>query len=94
MLEILERITEKKGQEGDIELLIELGEQIRDTSLCGLGQTAPTCIYLQLDIFRHEYESHNHKDIVKREFAEGSFVPHVKVLVLLEWIFQDLFLHW
>jgi NADH-quinone oxidoreductase subunit F len=41
MLEILERITTGQGVEGDIELLIELGETIRDTAMCGLGQTAP-----------------------------------------------------
>jgi len=67
MLEILERITEKKGQEGDIELLIELGEQIRDTSLCGLGQTAPNPVLSTIRHFRHEYESH----ILKRHCEAG-----------------------
>ncbi|HAI87760.1 MAG TPA: NADH-quinone oxidoreductase subunit F, partial [Firmicutes bacterium] len=41
MLEILDRITKGQGREGDIELLIELGEQIRTTAMCGLGQSAP-----------------------------------------------------
>ncbi|MDX9789580.1 MAG: NADH-quinone oxidoreductase subunit NuoF [Candidatus Kapaibacterium sp.] len=58
MLEILERITDGKGKEGDIELLIELGEQIKDTSLCGLGQTAPNPVLSTIRYFRHEYESH------------------------------------
>ncbi len=58
MLEILERICDNKGVEGDIERLIELGEQIRDTSLCGLGQTAPNPVLSTIRHFRHEYESH------------------------------------
>ena len=41
MLEILDRICAGKGEEGDIERLIELGKTIKDTALCGLGQTAP-----------------------------------------------------
>jgi len=67
MLEILERITDNKGQEGDIELLIELGQQICDTSLCGLGQTAPNPVLSTLRHFRHEYESH----ILKKHCEAG-----------------------
>ena len=45
MLEILERITNGEGREGDIELLEELAKTIKSTALCGLGQTAPNpCI--------------------------------------------------
>ena len=58
MLEILERITEGKGKESDIDLLIELGEQIKETSLCGLGQTAPNPVLSTIRHFRHEYEAH------------------------------------
>ncbi len=58
MLEILERITEGKGEEGDIELLIELGNTIKDTALCGLGQTAPNPVLSTIKYFRHEYEEH------------------------------------
>lgn len=58
MLEILERICDNKGVEGDIETLIELGQQICDTSLCGLGQTAPNPVLSTIRHFRHEYESH------------------------------------
>lgn len=58
MLEILERICDGKGREGDIDLLIDLGEQIRDTSLCGLGQTAPNPVLSTIRHFRHEYEQH------------------------------------
>ena len=58
MLEILERITEGNGQPGDIETLEELGEAIRDSALCGLGQTAPNPVLSTLRYFRHEYEEH------------------------------------
>ena len=58
MLEILNRICEGKGEEGDIETLIELGDQIKSTALCGLGQTAPNPVLSTIRHFRHEYEAH------------------------------------
>ena len=58
MLEILERITEGKGEEGDIEKLEALAENIKSTALCGLGQTAPNPVLSTLKYFRHEYEAH------------------------------------
>ena len=58
MLEILERICRGEGRPGDIELLIDLGEQIRLTSLCGLGQTAPNPVLSTIRYFREEYEEH------------------------------------
>ncbi len=58
MLEILERICDGKGKESDIDLLIDLGEQIKDTALCGLGQTAPNPVLSTIRHFRHEYEAH------------------------------------
>ena len=58
MLEILERITEGKGEEGDLELLEELAETIRQTAMCGLGQTAPNPVLSTLRYFRNEYEEH------------------------------------
>lgn len=61
MLEILERITRGEGQEGDVELLIELGETIKDTALCGLGQTAPNPVLSTIKYFRHEYDQHIQK---------------------------------
>ena len=60
MLEILTRITEGKGKEGDIEKLEELSYQIKDSSLCGLGQTAPNPVLTTIKYFRHEYEAHIH----------------------------------
>ncbi len=58
MLEILERICAGEGQEGDIERLIDLGTTIKDTALCGLGQTAPNPVLSTIRHFRHEYEQH------------------------------------
>jgi len=58
MLEILERICAGEGQPGDMELLQELGEVIKNTSLCGLGQSAPNPVLATLKYFRHEYEEH------------------------------------
>ncbi len=58
MLEILTRITEGEGREGDIELLEELAYQIKDGSLCGLGQTAPNPVLTTIKYFRNEYEAH------------------------------------
>ncbi len=58
MLEILERITEGKGEPGDLDLLEELAETIRQTAMCGLGQTAPNPVLSTLKYFRDEYEAH------------------------------------
>jgi len=58
MLEILTRITEGKGQEGDIERLERLGNLIKKASLCGLGQSAPNPVLSTIKNFRSEYEDH------------------------------------
>ena len=58
MLEILERITEGEGKDGDIELLEELAMKIKDGSMCGLGQTAPNPVLTTIKYFRNEYEDH------------------------------------
>ncbi|MFP3927675.1 MAG: NADH-quinone oxidoreductase subunit NuoF [Desulfobacteraceae bacterium] len=58
MLEILERITRGEGEPGDIELLEELSAMIKDSALCGLGQTGPNPVLSTLRYFRDEYEAH------------------------------------
>jgi NADH:ubiquinone oxidoreductase subunit F (NADH-binding)/NAD-dependent dihydropyrimidine dehydrogenase PreA subunit/(2Fe-2S) ferredoxin len=58
LLEILTRITEGRGKEGDIELLECLSGDVRTTSLCGLGQTAPNPILSTIKYYRDEYEAH------------------------------------
>jgi NADH:ubiquinone oxidoreductase subunit F (NADH-binding)/(2Fe-2S) ferredoxin/NAD-dependent dihydropyrimidine dehydrogenase PreA subunit len=58
MLEILTRITEGKGEAGDIEKLERLGMMIKKASLCGLGQSAPNPVLSTIKNFRVEYEEH------------------------------------
>jgi NADH-quinone oxidoreductase subunit F len=58
MLEILTRICEGKGEESDIDRLIELGNSIKDTALCGLGQTAANPVLSTIRHFREEYIEH------------------------------------
>jgi NADH:ubiquinone oxidoreductase subunit F (NADH-binding)/(2Fe-2S) ferredoxin/Pyruvate/2-oxoacid:ferredoxin oxidoreductase delta subunit len=58
MLETLERICAGEGQPGDVEYLIELGEEIKRSSLCGLGQTAPNPVLSTIRYFRDEYDAH------------------------------------
>ncbi len=58
MLEILNRITQGKGESGDIEILEDLSRKIIKGSLCGLGQTAPNPVLTTIKYFRDEYEAH------------------------------------
>ena len=58
MLEILNRICEGKGEEEDVDRLIDLGEMIKDSSLCGLGQTAPNPVLSTIRHFGNEYVEH------------------------------------
>ncbi len=58
MLDILERITEGRGEPSDIATLQDLGIAIKKASLCGLGQTAPNPILSTINYFRDEYEAH------------------------------------
>lgn len=58
MLEILERICAGKGEHDDVERLIELGERIKESSLCGLGQTAPNPVLSTIRHFGNEYIEH------------------------------------
>ena len=58
MKEILTNIVEGKGQDGDIEKLENLGSVMKDTALCGLGNTAANPVLTTIRYFRHEYESH------------------------------------
>jgi len=58
MLEILTRICNGEGQEGDIERLEKWADIIKNTSLCGLGQSAPNPVLSTIRYFREEYEAH------------------------------------
>ena len=58
MLEILERICDGRGMEGDLAVLDELSQRVKTGSLCGLGQTAPNPVLTTMRYFRDEYEAH------------------------------------
>jgi len=58
MLEILDRISQGKGEPEDLETLERLSAVIKDSALCGLGQTGPNPVLSTLQYFRHEYEAH------------------------------------
>ena len=58
LLEILKRITEGTATIEDLDDLEDLGQTIKETAICGLGQTSPNPILSTLKHFRHEYEAH------------------------------------
>ncbi|MFQ5956358.1 MAG: NADH-quinone oxidoreductase subunit F, partial [Candidatus Brocadiales bacterium] len=70
MREILSRIVDGQGRDGDVELLSELGTQIKETSLCGLGQTGPNPVLSTIRYFRHEYDA-----LISGESPEKSQKP-------------------
>ena len=80
MLDILTRITEGKGEEGDIEVLQDLAANIRVTALCGLGNTAPNPVLTTIRYFRDEYEAH----IKEKRCPSHSCVPLLKFEVNAE----------
>ncbi len=58
MLDILERIVDGKGQEGDMEQLATLADMIQNTALCGLGKSAPLPVVSTMQAFPEEYKEH------------------------------------
>jgi NADH:ubiquinone oxidoreductase subunit F (NADH-binding)/(2Fe-2S) ferredoxin/Pyruvate/2-oxoacid:ferredoxin oxidoreductase delta subunit len=58
MLDVLTDICEGRGNEGDIEILEDLSQDIIASSLCGLGQSAPTPVLSTIRYFKQEYEMH------------------------------------
>jgi NADH-quinone oxidoreductase subunit F/NAD(P)H dehydrogenase (quinone)/NADP-reducing hydrogenase subunit HndC len=58
LLQLLEKLCEGKGEPGDLEIMEELSYTIKDTALCGLGQTGPNPVLSTLRYFRDEYEAH------------------------------------
>ncbi|HAZ31104.1 MAG TPA: hydrogenase, partial [Dehalococcoidia bacterium] len=58
MLEILTRITQGRGHDGDINALLDIARVVKSCSLCGLGQTAPNPVITTINYFRDEYEAH------------------------------------
>jgi NADH-quinone oxidoreductase subunit F len=74
MLEILERITRGEGKEGDVELLIELGETIKETAMCGLGQSAPNPVLSTIQYFREEYDEHIRNKYCRASVCSDLFI--------------------
>ncbi|MFT4931012.1 MAG: NADH-quinone oxidoreductase subunit F [Natronomonas sp.] len=72
MLEILEKFTSGEATEEDLERLEELSEYVADSSLCGLGKTAPTPVDTTLRYFRDEYEAHLAGECPAGECALGE----------------------
>jgi NADH:ubiquinone oxidoreductase subunit F (NADH-binding)/(2Fe-2S) ferredoxin len=75
MNEVLGRICEGQGREGDIEYLESLAGTIKALSLCGLGQTAPNPVLTTLKYFRHEYESHIRDKKCPAGVCKRKFTP-------------------
>ena len=71
MLDILEDITNGKGKLEDIDLLLNLSEQVKAGSLCGLGQTAPNPVLTTIRYFRNEYEEHIKRHHCRAAVCEG-----------------------
>jgi len=80
MLEILNRITEGKGESGDLEKLQTLASAIKAASLCGLGQTAPNPVLSTLRYFKDEYEAH----IDKRVCDAGTCKALLRFIIIPE----------
>jgi NADH:ubiquinone oxidoreductase subunit F (NADH-binding)/(2Fe-2S) ferredoxin/ferredoxin len=65
MYEILERLTNLEGDMEDLEKLVDLGNMIKDTALCGLGQTAPNPVLSTMRYFPEEYEAYAKREKTK-----------------------------
>ncbi len=74
MLEILQRITEGKGKQGDIELLVDIGQTIKQTAMCGLGQTAANPLLSTIEHFRDEYEEHIYQKYCRAGVCSELFI--------------------
>ncbi|UCH34565.1 MAG: NADH-quinone oxidoreductase subunit NuoF [Armatimonadota bacterium] len=73
MLEIVTRITEGKGEEGDVERLVELCENVKTSALCGLGQTAVNPVLSTIRHFREEYDAHIREKRCPAAVCRGLF---------------------
>ncbi len=74
MLEILGRITGGEGQEGDIELLVDIGQTVKQTAMCGLGQSAPNPLLSTIEYFRDEYEEHIQQKYCRAGVCSDLFI--------------------
>ncbi len=74
LLEILERITSGKGKEGDIDLLVDIGQTVKQTAMCGLGQSAPNPLLSTIEYFRDEYEEHINQKYCRAGVCSDLFI--------------------
>lgn len=73
MLEILDRITEGEGVPEDLETLDSLAHSIKDSALCGLGQTCPNPVLSTIRYFRNEYEEHINENYCQSGICKPLF---------------------
>lgn len=78
MLEILENITSGRGRKGDIERLEHMANLIKESSLCGLGKTAPNPILSTIKYFREEYEEHIADKFCRAKVCKGIGVYRIE----------------
>jgi ferredoxin len=71
MLATLERICAGNGKPGDIDYLLELAQVVKNSSLCGLGQTAPNPVLTTIRYFREEYEAHIFEKVCPAKVCKG-----------------------
>ena len=77
MLETLERICAGDGRPGDIEYLIEVGQEVKHSSLCALGGTAPNPVLTTIRYFHDEYEAHIHEKRCPAHVCRGLITYEV-----------------
>ena len=78
--ELLQRICEGKGEESDLVRLRNLGEVIKDTSLCGLGQSSPNPVLSTMENFPEEYQSH----VVDKKCTSGVCTDLLEYFIVEE----------
>ncbi len=79
MLEKLTDIVEGRGQEGDVEFLIEVGHHVNGTSHCGLGKSAANPVLSTIRYFRNEYDAH-----IRDKHCPALVCPNLIDFVVLE----------
>ena len=77
MLEMLECICAGRGRQGDIEYLVEIGQEVKRASLCGLGQTAPNPVLTTIRYFLDEYEAHVYENRCPAKVCKGLITYEV-----------------
>lgn len=77
MQQILQDLTSGKGRPGDTDLLESMAESLKDTALCGLGQSAANPILSTLRYFRHEYEEHEKEGFCRSGVCTGMFAAGI-----------------